>query len=188
MLFRADEYTKRGWKVEDTWALGVTLEELDTAKQRTDGASEALAEGGFPKEHISIAAIRGLADVTNAFDAANVVLTQHQKVKHWLVFGMNDESVLGGIRALEGRKLAASDIIGVGIGGTTGRVDFEKPEATGFFSAVLISPKRHGYETTEYLYKWITEDIEPPRETLTTGLLIDRSNYRQIMQEQGVLD
>lgn len=183
----AAEMKKRGWKPEETTAMGLTLVELDTARERTDGAREALVAAGFPRDHIFIGPVRGAAEVSTAFDAANIVLTQHGEVKHWLVFGMNDESVLGGIRALEGRGFSAADTIGVGIGGTTGMVDWKREKPTGFFAAVLISPKRHGYETAELMYHWITTGVAPPATSYTAGILIDRSNYERIMKEQGLL-
>ena len=183
-----EEMQRRGWKIEDTAAMGITLMELQTARERTDGATESLVAKGFPKDRIFAGALRGMAEVSTAFDAANVLLTQHQDVKNWLVFGMNDESVLGGVRALEGRGNTADSILGVGIGGTTGMVDWKKEKPTGFFAAVLISPKRHGYETAELMYKWITEGVEPPKTTFTAGTLIRRDNYQQIMKEQGLLD
>jgi L-arabinose transport system substrate-binding protein len=184
----ADEMAKRGWKPEDTAAMGIGLDELETARERTEGATEALVAAGFPKDKIHIGQISGMADVTTAINAANIVLTKHLDVKNWLVFGMNDEGVLGGIRALESQGIGADRSIGVGIGGTTGMVDWQKEKPTGFFAAVLISPKRHGYETAEYMYKWITEGVEPPMTTFTDGVLITRDNYKQVMKDQGLLD
>lgn len=182
----ADEMKKRGWKAEDTAAMGIGLLELETAKQRLDGAIEALTEAGFPKERIHIGPVRGLAEVSTAIDAANTLLTQHPDVKNWLVFGMNDESVLGGIRALEQRGIGVDNSVGVGIGGRTGMVDWQKEKPTGFHAAVLISAKRHGYDTALWMYKWVAEGVEPPKETFTDGTLITRDNYQQIMKEQGL--
>jgi L-arabinose transport system substrate-binding protein len=184
----ADEMKKRGWKPEDTAAMGIGLEELDTARERLEGATESLVAAGFSKDRIFTGKVRGLADVNTAFNAANILLIQHGDVKNWLVFGMNDESVLGGIRALEGRSIGADRTIGVGIGGTTGMVDWKREKPTGFFAAVLISPRRHGFETAEYMYKWIKDGQEPPKTTFTDGILITRDNYKSIMKEQGLLD
>ena len=182
----ADEMGKRGWKASETAAMGIGVVELDTSRERLEGATESLVAAGFPKNQIYIGPIRGLAEVSTAIDAANILLTQHTDAKNWLVFGVNDESVLGGIRALEGRGIDAKHTIGVGIGGSTGKVDWEKENPTGFFAAVLISPKRHGYETAEYMYKWIAEGIEPPKTTFTDGVLIKRDTYKQVMKEQGL--
>lgn len=181
-----DEMKRRGWNVNETAACVMTFEELDTARERTEGAMEALTKAGVPRSRM-FKAPQKTTDVPGAFDAANIVLTQHGDIKKWLVVGMNDEAVLGAVRAMEGRGLGAREVVGVGIGGSTGMVDFKKEKPTGFFSTVLISPKRHGYETAEYMYKWIKDGVEPPKHTLTQGILITRENYQKIMKEQGLL-
>jgi L-arabinose transport system substrate-binding protein len=182
----AAEMKNRGWKPEETGACAVTFDELDTARDRTEGATEALIAGGFPKDRI-FRTPQKTTDIPGALDAANVLLTQHGEVKKWLVFGLNDEAALGAVRAMEGRGLGAESVIAVGIGGSTGMVDFKKDKPTGFFATILISPKRHGYDTSEYMYKWIKDGAEPPKVTLTEGILITRENYERIMREQGLL-
>ncbi len=181
-----DEFKKRGWDIKDTAACGITYDELDTARERTEGAIEALVAEGFPRDKIYKSAER-TTDVPGANDAGNIVLTQHPNVKNWLVFSMNDEGVLGAVRAMEQINIPAANIIGIGIGGSSCLVEFQKKVPTGFFATCLISPKRHGYETTEYLYKWIKDGIKPPMKTLTNGILINRKTYSKIMKEQGLL-
>ncbi len=180
-----DEMQKRGWPLEGTAVCAPTFEELDTVKQRTDGAADALVAAGFPVDRIYRTAERA-NDVPGAFDAANIVLTQHPDVKRWLVFSVNDEGVLGAVRAMEGRGYGKETIIGIGIGANTARAEFEKEKDSGFFGTVLISPRRHGFETTEYLYKWIKDGVEPPMDTRTSGILITRETYEQVMREQGL--
>jgi L-arabinose transport system substrate-binding protein len=102
------------------------------------------------------------------------------------VFGMNDESVLGGVRALEGRGFTAEHIAGIGIGGTSAVQEWKKEKPTGFIGSVLLSPKRHGQETAELLVQWITKGTVPPSVTYTTGTLINRANQVQIMREHGL--
>ncbi|HEY3266393.1 MAG TPA: arabinose ABC transporter substrate-binding protein [Armatimonadota bacterium] len=182
----AAEYKKRGWTPADTAAMALTFDELNTVKERTDGAMDALTKAGFPKDRIFKGAERAM-DVENARNAADVVLTQHGNVKHWLVFSTNDEGVLGGVRALEGRGFKAADVLGIGIGGSNFD-EWKKPEATGFYATVMISPRRHGYETTEYMYKWIRDGIEPPKDTRTTGILVTKENYQAFAKKEGLLD
>ena len=78
-------------------------------------------------------------------------------------------------------------MIGVGIGGAASAVnEFKKPEQTGFFGTVLISPKRHGYETSLDMYDWIVNGKEPPKLTLTSGTLMTRENGSQVRHEMGL--
>jgi L-arabinose transport system substrate-binding protein len=36
------------------------------------------------------------------------------------------------------------------------------------------------------LYRWVKDGVEPPKDTRTTGVLIDRANFRQVLKEQGI--
>lgn len=183
----ADEFKKRGWPIEETAAAGITFNELDTARERTDGTIAALKAAGFPEERIFTSPEKA-ADTEASFNAAGTILTQHPEIKRWLVFSMNDEGVMGAVRAMEGRGFNADTIVGVGIGGSTCLVEFEKATPTGFYATCLISPLRHGYEAATLLYKWIHDGVEPPKDTRTEGFIITRENYRQVMREQGLLD
>jgi L-arabinose transport system substrate-binding protein len=180
-----DQMQKRGWKPEDTAACEVTFNELETAKDRTDGARDALTSAGFPAARI-FTAPQKTSDVPGAFDAVNVLLTQHPNEKHWLVYGMNDSAVMGAVRAMEGHQLGADAVCGVGINGTDCIVEFEKPKPTGFYGSMLLAPKRHGYETAHMLYEWVKDGKEPPLDTRTVGMLITRDNFQQVLKEQGL--
>lgn len=182
-----DEMKKRNWPPEETAVCVVTFDELDTAKQRTDGATEALKSAGFPEAKI-FRASQKTSDVPGAFDAVNVLLTQHPEVKRWLICGMNDSAVMGAVRATEGRGFKPDSVVGIGINGTDCIVEFEKPTATGFYASELLAPKRHGFETAEMLFKWVKDGAEPPLDTRTTGILINRDNYKAVLKEQGIRD
>jgi L-arabinose transport system substrate-binding protein len=181
-----DEIKKRGWNMQDVGAIRVTYEELPTAHDRVTGATEVLLAAGFPKENI-IDAPQAKTDTENAFNAANIALTKNPRFQKWVAFGLNDEAVLGAVRAAEGRGIGADKMIGVGIGGAQSAInEFNKPNPTGFFGTVLISPKRHGYETSMLMYDWITQGQEPPKLTLTSGKLMNRQNLKDVRQEFGL--
>jgi ABC-type sugar transport system, periplasmic component len=182
----AEEMKARGWKPEEVGAVALTIEELETARERVGGAIEELTKAGFPEANIYKTPWKQ-HDIPGALDAANPTLTQHPDVKKWVAFASNDDGVLGVVRATEGRTIPAENVIGVGINGTSGVDDFKKPKPTGFFASVLLSPKRHGYDTAEAMYKWVTEGTEPPKETYTTGILITRENYEEAMKKEGLL-
>jgi L-arabinose transport system substrate-binding protein len=181
----AAEQKKRGWPSEETAVIAVTYEELETTKERTDGAIEALQSAGFPAGRIFKAPLQR-QEIPAAIDATNALLVQHGDVKKWLVCGSNDNAVLGAVRALEGRGFGAESVVGIGINGTDCIVELEKQKPTGFQASVLLSAKQHGYQTCEMLYRWIKDGIEPPLDTRTTGVLIDRANFRQVLKDQGI--
>ena len=182
-----DEFKNRGWKIEETAVAAITHDELNTVKERTEGAASSLVQAGFPENRIYRSHEKS-TDVPSAFDATNTLLTQHPEVKRWLVFSVNDEGVLGAVRAMESYGFTENTIIGIGIGGQTAIAEFEKEKPTGFFATCLINPYRHGFETTENLYQWIKNGIEPPKDTRTEGAIITRDNYLQVMREMGLLE
>jgi L-arabinose transport system substrate-binding protein len=183
----AEEMKKRGFNPAETAVCAVTFDELATAKERTDGAIAALTAAGFPANRIFRAPMR-TGDIPGSFDATNTLLTQQPGVKHWLVCSSNDNGVLGAIRALEGRGFAPESCVGIGINGTDCIVELEKAKPTSFHGSMLLSAKEHGYKTSEMMYRWIKDGVEPPLDTRTTGTLITRENFRQVLKEQGIRD
>jgi L-arabinose transport system substrate-binding protein len=179
------EMAKRGWKNEDTGLILITRDELDTARERTDGAVEGVTSKGFPTASI-FRAPQKTTDVPGGRDAVTVVLTQHSTVKHWLIAGMNDAAVMGAVRATEAYNIKPADVIGIGINGDSALEDLKKPEPTGLYGSILLQAKRHGFDTADMMYKWIKNGVEPPKITYTDGVLITRDNYKQVLKEQGL--
>ncbi|MDQ2986442.1 MAG: arabinose ABC transporter substrate-binding protein [Armatimonadota bacterium] len=181
-----DEMKVRGWDISAVGAIAVNLDELETARQRINGASEVLVAAGFDAGRIFKSPWK-TQDIPGALDAASITLTQHGDIKKWVAFSSNDDGVLGVVRATEGRRIPASDVIGVGINGTSGVDDFKKESPTGFFGSVLLSPRKHGYDTCRMMYEWVKNGTAPPQETWTSGILITRENYEEKMKEEGLL-
>jgi L-arabinose transport system substrate-binding protein len=181
-----DEIKKRGWDMKDVGAIRVSYDQLPTAVDRVEGAIAALKAAGFPAENIYDAP-QSKTDTEAALNAATTVLNKHAEIKHWIAFGLNDEAVLGAVRATESVGIPAENVIGIGIGGAESAInEFKKPTPTGFFGTVIISPKRHGYETALNMYEWIANGKEPEKLTLTAGALALRSDYEAVRKELGI--
>ena len=177
----AAEIKARNWKPSEVGALRIAYDQLPTARERTMGALQVLNAAGVPPAN-TVDAPQAKTDTEAAFNAANVAFTKHPEFTHWVAFGLNDEAVMGAIRAAEGRGNIA--IIGVGIGGSkTAQNEFAKPSATPFYGTIMVNAMRHGYETSANLYEWIAHDKAPPPVTLTTGTLMTRQNYKQMLTQ-----
>ena len=180
------EMQKRGWDVKESAVMAITANELDTARRRTTGSMDALKAAGFPEKQIYQVPTKS-NDIPGAFDAANSMLVQHPEVKHWLIVGMNDSTVLGGVRATEGQGFKAADIIGIGINGVDAVSELSKAQATGFYGSLLPSPDVHGYKSSEMLYNWVAKDVEPPKFTeVTDVVLITRDNFKEELEKKGL--
>ncbi len=176
------EMKHRNWSASDTAACVVTFEELDTAHQRTDGAIVALKATAFAGNHIYKTAQK-TTDIPGSFDAANILLTQHPEVKHWLICALNDTGVLGAVRATEGRGFSASDVIGIGINGTDCIDELRKSKPTGFFGSMRVSAITEGFRTSEMLYRWVKDGVTPPSDTRTPGIFMTRDNLEQVLKD-----
>jgi L-arabinose transport system substrate-binding protein len=182
----ADEIKKRGWDMKNVGAIRVSYDQLPTAVDRVEGAISVLKTAGFPAANIYDAP-QAKTDTEAALNAATTVLNKHADVKYWVAFGLNDEAVLGAVRATESVGIPAANVIGVGIGGADSAIsEFKKPSATGFFGTVIISPKRHGYETALNMYDWVANSKEPPKLTLTSGQLALRDTYQAVRKDLGI--
>lgn len=181
-----DEMKKRGWKNEEVGACVVTYDQLETTKQRVQGASEVLVAAGFPEAQLYKVDWGTTTDIPSAKDKAAIILAQHSGVKKWLAFSTNDDGVLGIVRAMEDRQIPAADVIGIGINGESGLDDLMKAQPTGFFASMLLDKRKHGFGPAEMMFKWVKDGVEPPKETWTVGTLITRDNYQKVFQEQGL--
>ncbi|MBW7984393.1 arabinose ABC transporter substrate-binding protein [Enterobacillus tribolii] len=181
------EMHNRNWKVEETGVMAITSNELDTARRRTTGSMDALKAAGFPAAQIYQVPTKS-NDIPGAFDAANSMLVQYPKVKNWLIVGMNDNTVLGGVRATEGQGFKAENVIGIGINGVDAVSELSKEKATGFFGSLLPSPDIHGYKSIQMLQEWVTKGVEPEKFTeVTDVVLITRDNFKTELQKKGLM-
>lgn len=180
------EMQNRGWDAASTGVMAITADELDTARRRVDGSISALKAAGFPADQIYRVPTK-TNDIPGALDAANSLLVQYPDVKQWLVVGMNDNTVLGGIRATEGQGFGADNIIGIGINGVDAVNELAKSKPTGFYGSLLPSPDVHGYKSIESLYKWVKEDVEPTKFVeVTDVVLITRDNFKDELAKKGL--
>ncbi|USX15681.1 arabinose ABC transporter substrate-binding protein [Oxalobacteraceae bacterium OTU3CAMAD1] len=182
----AAEVKNRKWNIAEVGVIRVAYDQLPTAKERTTGAIDALKAAGFPAANI-VDAPQAKTDTESAFNAANIALTKNARFKHWVAVGLNDEAVLGAVRAAEGRGIKADSMVGVGIGGAkAAENELNKPAPTGFYGSVMISAKQHGYETSVNMYNWITGKGTPPAEVLTKGMLMTRANQADVRKQMGM--
>jgi L-arabinose transport system substrate-binding protein len=182
----SDEMKKRGWKPEEVGALRITDYELPTAKLRTDGATQTLLANGFKKDNI-FDAPQKTTDDEGGFNAASPVLAQHPNIKKWVVFALNEETVLGAVRATEQLHIPSADVIGVGINGAgEAFAEFQKKEPTGFYGTIAVSSTNHGKDSTQNLVDWIKSGKEPPADTQTTGKLMTRDNWQAVRTDLGI--
>lgn len=181
-----NEMNKRGWTIGETAVMAITADELDTARRRTGGSIDALKAAGFPEDKIFKSPTKA-NDIPGAFDAANSLLVQHPEVKNWLIVGMNDNTILGGVRATEGQGFKAQNVIGIGINGVDAVGELSKDKATGFYGSLLPSPDVHGYKSVQMLNEWIKNGTEPDKFVeVSDVVLLTRENFKTELEKKGL--
>ena len=181
-----DEAKARGWDLKGVGVVRVSYDQLPTAKDRVDGATAVLLKAGLPQANI-FNAPQDKTDTEAALNAATTVINAHGDVEHWAAVGLNDEAVLGAVRATEAVGIKPADVIGVGIGGADSAInEFKEAQPTGFLATVIISPKRHGYETASDVFDWVTKGTEPAKVTQTAGQLAKRDDYTKVRADLGL--
>ncbi|AKM48096.1 L-arabinose-binding periplasmic protein [Edwardsiella anguillarum] len=180
------EMQRRQWDPAHSAVLAITANELDTARRRVEGSLSALKAVGFPATQIYSVPTKS-NDIPGALDAANSMLVQHPEVKNWLIVGMNDNTVLGGVRASEGQGFKAENVIGIGINGVDAVNELSKSGATGFYGSLLPSPDIHGYKSIQMLHDWVAKETLPAMFTeVTDVVLIKRDNFQSELQKKGL--
>ncbi len=180
------EMQRRQWDPAHSAVLAITANELDTARRRVEGSLSALKAAGFPATQIYSVPTKS-NDIPGALDAANSMLVQHPEVKNWLIVGMNDNTVLGGVRASEGQGFKAENVIGIGINGVDAVNELSKSGATGFYGSLLPSPDIHGYKSIQMLHDWVAKETPPAMFTeVTDVVLIKRDNFQSELQKKGL--
>jgi len=178
----AAELKARGWNPAEVGVCVITFDQLETIRQRTDGAVGAVTAAGVQAARVFKSAQK-TQDVEGGFNAATILFTQHPDLKRWLLCGGNDTAVLGAVRASEQRGFAAADVIGVGINGTDCIDELRKTKPTGFFGSIRVSALSEGFTTSEMLFQWVSAGTAPPSDTRTTGILMTRANLEQVLKD-----
>jgi L-arabinose transport system substrate-binding protein len=182
----AAEAKNRNWDWKETYAIINTYNELDTGKKRTDGSVDSLKKAGLPEDHIIFAPQKTL-DVPGSMDSTNSALPKlPAAAKNLIIGGMNDNTVLGGVRATSTNGFAPANVIGIGINGTDA-IDELKKKESGFFGSMLPSPDKEGYNTALQVFQWVTEGKEPPKYTAMDDVtLITRANFQEELTKVGL--
>lgn len=171
-------YKKAGWTAQNTRIISAWQQDLQTCNDRVAGAKEAFqktAGGTLPK----IVKLGTDNSVTDAQDKAAASLTSNKSVKHWVVWGCNDENETGVVTALQNGGVAPADIIGVGLGAYLTCKDWKAGKTTGNKAALYIGGPAVGSSAIETLVRSIRDGKALPAKTLAKTEMVDKTTWKQ---------
>jgi len=174
--------TDSGWLKDSAKKVGVLSVEVQTlsvCNDRTDNEKAAIKAAGVTDAQIFPVPYTG--EALSSQDAAGPVITAHPEVTNWVVFGCNDEGVLGTLNALATAGVKADDVIGVGLGAYEACKPWAAGQASGFKAGLFISGLDVGKTAATVLNDAVVNGKTPPASSYAPTSIVDANNYKSIM-------
>ncbi len=109
---------------------------------------------------------------------AQSIINANPDVTHWLVTGLNDDSAVAPLRALEEAGFNMDNVIACGMGGySLSYEEFIKGNEN--YLAIKLQPETHGSEGVRVLYEKLAEGKEIERFTTTSGVVVGIDTYEE---------
>lgn len=172
----AQEFTKSGWKPADTRTISAWQQDVTVCGDRVKAAKAAFRSGGG-------GAVKNIDLATNntptgAQDKVAATITANPKVKHWVMWGCNDENVQGGVTALQNAGISPQNIIGVGLGAYLACKDWGSAKASGMRAALFINGRDVGALAVQTMYDHLKKGKKLPAEAFAPIKMVDPTNWQ----------
>jgi L-arabinose transport system substrate-binding protein len=173
-LFKAS-----GWALDETRVAAAYEQQLSVCQDRESGQEAAFAKaaGAVPK-------IIKIGTDNSAMDAQNrtgAMVTANPSIKHWIVWGCNDESETGAVTALANAGIPAANILGVGLGAYLDCKDWQAGQSTGNKAALFINGRDVGSAAIKVLVAAIRDHTPLPPKTIAKTTIVSPENWKSVM-------
>jgi L-arabinose transport system substrate-binding protein len=169
-------YTAAGWTPQNTRIIAAWKQDLSVCTDRVDGAKQAFTAA--TGQNIQTVEIGTDNTPTDAEDKAGAALTANPGVRHWVVWGCNDENETGVVTALQNDGVPATSIIGVGIGAYLECKDWKAGQVTGNKAALYINGNDVGASAIDSLVATIRQGVPLPPKTIARSTIVDATTWR----------
>ncbi|WP_159014767.1 substrate-binding domain-containing protein [Acidisoma sp. S159] len=168
-----------GWTPANTRILAAFKQDVSDCRIRQQGQMT-----GFTKSAGGTLALIEIGTDNSNVDAQNrtaATVTAHPDVKHWVVWGCNDESETGGVTALANAGFRPEQIIGVGLGAYLTCKDWQAGSPTGNKAALFLSGSVNGAAAVRVLNDNIRNKIPLPPMTIANQTIATPQNWKSVM-------
>jgi L-arabinose transport system substrate-binding protein len=174
-----DIYKQLGWTADTTRVAAPYEQQLSVCADGEKGEDAGfLAAAGTVPTIIKIGTDNSVVDAQNRTAA---VVTANPQIKHWVVWGCNDESETGAVTALANAGIPADGIVGVGLGGYLTCKDWQAGQPTGNKAALFISGHDVGSAALKVLVDSIRNKTPLPPKTIATTTIVTPGNWKSVM-------
>jgi len=179
--------TEGGWLADSAKKVGVLSvekQDLTVCNQRTDASKAEVAKAGATADQIF--PVASDATVAGSQTAAAPVITAHPDVTNWVVFGCNDESVLGGLNALAAAGVKPDAIIGVGLGAYEACRPWAAKQDSGFKAALYISGTDVGAAAAQALWDNVVNGTPLPPATVANTTIVNPTSFEATFSQPSL--
>lgn len=172
----AEEFRKVGWNPAETRILSAWKQDVTVCGDRVKAAKAAFASAANAQvQNIDVATDN---TPTGAQDKIAATITANAGVKHWVLWGCNDENVQGGVTALQNAGISPDNIIGVGLGAYLACKDWGSGQPSGMKAALFINGKDVGALAVQTVYDQLKNGKAFPAEAFAPTKMVDSSNWQ----------
>ncbi|GAB0117992.1 sugar ABC transporter substrate-binding protein [Acidisoma sp. 7E03] len=173
-------YKKAGWEPKSTRIAAAFEQQLSVCQDRQRGEEDGFkaAAGGDLPTVIKIGTDNSVVDAQNRTGA---VVTANPQIKHWVVWGCNDESETGAVTALANAGMTPDNIIGVGLGAYLTCKDWQAGQPSGNKAALFISGHDVGSAAVKVLVDSIRNHTPLPAKTIAKTTIVTPETWKSVM-------
>jgi L-arabinose transport system substrate-binding protein len=117
-------------------------------------------------------------DPSSALSKTQATINAYHGIKHWIVWGCNDQNVQGAITALANAGYSTSDILGVGLGGDVACKDWQSSAPTGMKAALTFKGEDVGIGAVKALVSYVRNGTPLPPVTEASFTMADKSDWQ----------
>jgi L-arabinose transport system substrate-binding protein len=166
-----------GWTAANTRILAAYQQGLSDCQQREQGEEQGFATAAGAS--VPIVKVGTDNSVVDAQNKTGAVMTANPGIKHWVVWGCNDENETGAVTALQNGSVAPANIIGVGLGAYLTCKDWTAKKDSGNKAALFIDGHAVGASSVDVLVAKIRNGTALPAKTIAKTSIVDASNFAQ---------
>jgi L-arabinose transport system substrate-binding protein len=162
--------------------LQIDAPSVSVLKPRLDGYKEALMANTPLKAEDFIYVETKACMLEDSLAAAQATIAAHPEVTHWICGGVNDDSAVAFLKAIEEQgKIPQKNILACGLGGYSMAVEEFKKNNDSFMTVVL-DPYREGSIAMETLYNKIVNGTPMPEVTYVNGKVATLANWKDLIK------
>ena len=173
-------YKEAGWNAADTRILSAYKPDLSVCVDRANGSQDAFKKAIGSAEIPKTIVIGTDMSSPDAQNKAGAVITANPDVKHWIVWGCNDDNSTGVVTALQNSGVAPANIIGVGLGAYLACKDWKAGLTTGNKADVFVSGVQVGKTAANAMIGLLRNGTGLPPKSIAKTFEVNAKNYKDV--------